>query len=104
MRGDQTEIDGQVLATLRASTLSGVAAVMNPKRISHHIGHFHYRHGVGPNPAGCHGIASPTRGARPRGARGSFPHRLDDHERPSPMSLSYGGRPVVTTARQRAAE
>ena len=50
MRHAQTELDGQVLATLRAPTLSGMPAVMNPKRISHHIGHFITGTGWGPSP------------------------------------------------------
>lgn len=48
MQTDRTELDGQVLATLRAPTLSGVAAVMTPKRISYHIGHFITGTGWGP--------------------------------------------------------
>ena len=47
MRNDKAELDGRVLATLRAPTLSGRPVVMNPKRISHHIGHFITRHRVG---------------------------------------------------------
>lgn len=50
MRNDKAELDGQVLATLRAATLSGRPAVMNPKRISHHIGHFITGTGWGPSP------------------------------------------------------
>src|ERR1700739_3038234 len=50
MRKDQTELDGHVLATLRAPTLSGVPAVMTPKRISHHIGTFMPGTGWGPTP------------------------------------------------------
>ena len=38
MEGGQRSIDDQVLAALRGPTLSGMPAVMNPKRISHHIG------------------------------------------------------------------
>ena len=36
-RGERS-IDDQVLVALRAPTLSGTPAVMNPKRIGHHIG------------------------------------------------------------------
>ena len=50
MQKDQTELDGHVLATLRAPTLSGAPAVMTPKRISHHIGHFIAGTGWGPTP------------------------------------------------------
>ena len=50
MQNDKTEFDGQVLATLRAPTLSGRPVVMNPKRISHHIGHFITGTGWGPSP------------------------------------------------------
>jgi len=50
MRNDKAELDGQVLATLRAPTLSGRPVVMNPKRISHHIGHFITGTGWGPSP------------------------------------------------------
>lgn len=50
MRNDKTKFDGQVLATLRAPTLSGRPVVMNPKRISHHIGHFITETGRGPSP------------------------------------------------------
>ena len=50
MRNDQAELDGQVLATLRAPTLSGTPVVMSPKRISHHIGHFITGTGWGPSP------------------------------------------------------
>jgi hypothetical protein len=50
MQKDHTELDGHVLATLRAPTLSGVPAVMSPKRISHHIGHFITGTGWGPTP------------------------------------------------------
>ena len=38
MERDGRSIDDQVLAALRAPTLSGMSAVMNPKLISHHIG------------------------------------------------------------------
>ena len=48
MQKDQTELDRQVLATLRAPTLSGRPVVMNPKRISQHIGHFITATGWGP--------------------------------------------------------
>ena len=48
MQKDQTQLDGHVLATLRAPTLSGVPAVMTPKRISHEIGHFITGTGWGP--------------------------------------------------------
>lgn len=48
MREDQIELDGQVLATLRAPTLSGMPAVMTPKRISQYIGHFITGTGWGP--------------------------------------------------------
>ena len=37
MDRDHSGIDDQVLAALRAPTLSGMPAVMNPKLISHHI-------------------------------------------------------------------
>lgn len=37
MESDEHSIDGQVLAALRAPTLSGMPPVMNPKLISHHI-------------------------------------------------------------------
>jgi hypothetical protein len=50
MQDDQTELDRQVLATLRAPTLSGAPPVMTPKRISHHIGHFITGTGWGPTP------------------------------------------------------
>jgi hypothetical protein len=50
MRDDQAQLDGHVLATLRAPTLSGVPPVMSPKRISHHIGHFITGKGWGPTP------------------------------------------------------
>ena len=38
MRRNERSIDDQVLAALRSPTLSGTPAVMNPKRISRHIG------------------------------------------------------------------
>ena len=38
MHRDEPSIDDQVLVALRAPTLSGIAAVMNPKRISRTIG------------------------------------------------------------------
>jgi hypothetical protein len=79
MQKDQTELDGHVLATLRAPTLSGVPAVMSPKRISHHIGHFITGTGSEADSAGGHGVASPARGARPGRARRSSRHQLDDH-------------------------
>jgi DNA-binding PadR family transcriptional regulator len=50
MQSDRTELDGQVLATLRAPTLSGATAIMSPKRISHHIGYFLTGTGWGPSP------------------------------------------------------
>ena len=50
MRNDQDELDGHVLAALRAPTLSALPAVMTPKRISHHIGHFITGTGWGPTP------------------------------------------------------
>ena len=50
MRNDQDELDGHVLAALRAPTLSALPAVMTPKRISHHIGHFITGKGWGPTP------------------------------------------------------
>jgi hypothetical protein len=50
MRQAKTELDGHVLATLRAPTLSGVPTVMTPKRISHYIGHFIIGTGWGPSP------------------------------------------------------
>ena len=50
MRNDQAEPDGHVLAALRAPTLSALPAVMTPKRISHHIGHFITGKGWGPTP------------------------------------------------------
>src|SRR3984885_1933248 len=50
MRNDRTKLDGQVLATLRAPTLSGRPGVMNPKRRRHHIGHFITGTGWGPRP------------------------------------------------------
>lgn len=50
MREDQIELDGQVLATLRAPTLSGMPAAMNPQRISHHIGYVITGTGWGPSP------------------------------------------------------
>ena len=50
MRNDQAELDGHVLAALRAPTLSALPAVMTPKRISHHIGHFITGTGWGPTP------------------------------------------------------
>jgi hypothetical protein len=37
MERDKRSIDDQVLAALRAPTLSGMPAVMNPKLIGHHI-------------------------------------------------------------------
>ena len=37
MERDKRSIDDQVLAALRAPTLSGMSAVMNPKLIGHHI-------------------------------------------------------------------
>jgi len=50
MQKDHIELDGHVLATLRAPTLSGVPAVTSPRRISHHIGHFITGTGWGPTP------------------------------------------------------
>jgi hypothetical protein len=38
MHREERSIDDQVLAALRSPTLSGMAAVMNPKLISRHIG------------------------------------------------------------------
>jgi hypothetical protein len=38
MHRDERSIDVQVLAALRSPTLSGMAALMNPKLISRHIG------------------------------------------------------------------
>lgn len=46
---DQTSLDDQVLTTLRSPTLNGRPAVMTPKRISHHIGHFLIGSGWGPS-------------------------------------------------------
>jgi hypothetical protein len=48
MQDDHTELDEQVVATLRAPTLTGAPAVMTPKPISHHIGHFITGTGWGP--------------------------------------------------------
>ena len=49
MERDKRSIDDQVLAALPAPTLSGTPAVMNPKRISHHIA-LTARTGWGPSP------------------------------------------------------
>jgi len=46
---DQTSLDDQVLTTLRSPTLNARPAVMTPKRISHHIGHFLICSGWGPS-------------------------------------------------------
>lgn len=63
MRNEKAELDRHVLAALRAPTLSGMPAVMNPKRISHHIGHFITGAGWEPSPrvvnAALHRLAAP---------------------------------------------
>ena len=64
MRNDQAEPDGHVLAALRAPTLSALPAVMTPKRISHHIGHFITGTGWGPTPQA---VTASLRRLAPRG-------------------------------------
>jgi hypothetical protein len=101
MQNDQTEVDRQVLAALRAPTLSGAPAVIAPKRLSHHIGHFITDTGWGHDSAGRHRVASPTRGARPRGTRRSSPH-LDDHSQQARRSIERDYcLPAVSRARRR---
>ena len=53
MRHAQTELDGQVLATLRAPTLGGRPAVMNPKADQPPHRPLHHRYRVGTESAGC---------------------------------------------------
>jgi hypothetical protein len=83
MQKDQTELDGQVLAALRAPTLSGVPAVMTPKRISHHIGHFITGTGWGPTSqavaASLRRLAA--RGVVERAGRSSFSWRVTSGSR-----------------------
>jgi len=79
MQSNRTELDGQVLATLRAPTLSRVLAVMNAKRIGHHIGRFITGTGSAPTPQ-ANGFAPPTTGASPRGRAGPS-YLLDNQER-----------------------
>ena len=70
---DQTSLDDQVLITLRSPTLNGRPAVMTPKRISHHIGHFLIGSEWGPSSQAVVAALGrlETQGLVPRGARRS---------------------------------
>ena len=82
MRNDQDELDGHVLAALRAPTLSALPAVMTPKRISHHIGHFITGTGWGPTPQAV------TASLRRLAARGL----VERADRPRTWTMTRGRR------------
>jgi Probable Zinc-ribbon domain/ROS/MUCR transcriptional regulator protein len=68
------------IATLRAPT-QRQAGGHEPKADQPPHRPLHHRHRVGTESPGCRSVASPARGARPRGARRSLPCLLDDHQR-----------------------